>query len=109
MRGPFNGGTELTDHRTADAIHTIWWQVGLGVFLALSAHSLIEAAYTRYQMQQVSRQLDAELKKLPGVVNRPMPVQQEHRPTPLRPNERCMQGRRFERVENGWKQINEPC
>jgi len=109
MRGPFNGETELTDHRTADAIHTIWWQVGLGVFLALSAHSLIEAAYTRYQMQQVSRQLDAELKKLPGVVNRPMPVQQEHRPTPLRPNERCMQGRRFQRVENGWKQINEPC
>jgi hypothetical protein len=31
-------------------------------------------------------------------------------PAPLRPGERCIRGRRFERLENGWRdRPNEPC
>ena len=27
----------------------------------------------------------------------------------LRPGERCIDGKRFRRVENGWVQVNRPC
>ncbi|PPU91445.1 hypothetical protein XalbCFBP2523_14840 [Xanthomonas albilineans] len=30
-------------------------------------------------------------------------------PRPLAPGERCMQGRRLQRIENGWQQLRDPC
>ncbi|WP_230595888.1 hypothetical protein [Xanthomonas albilineans] len=32
-----------------------------------------------------------------------------YRPRPLAPGERCMQGRRLQRIENGWQQLRDPC
>ncbi|MDY4283821.1 hypothetical protein [Xanthomonas sp. LF06-19] len=32
-----------------------------------------------------------------------------YRPRPLEAGERCMQGRRLQRIENGWKQLKDPC
>lgn len=99
----------MDDHRTASAIHSIWWQVALGGFLALCAHSLVEAAYARYQIQQATKELEAELKAMPAPFRAPTAGTEQERTAPLRANERCITGRRFERVENGWKQVNEPC
>jgi hypothetical protein len=99
----------MDDHRTASAIHTIWWQVALGGFLALSAHSLVEAAYVKYQAGKITRDLEAEFGPLYTRKYAPSPVQQPQRAAPLRDSERCIEGRRFERVEGGWKQINTPC
>lgn len=98
----------MNDQRTASAIYSLWWQIALGVFLALCAHSLVEAAYARYQLNQVGMQLHAEIQAMQRPAtqsNRPTSV----RPAPLRNGERCIQGRRFERVDNGWKQLNTPC
>ncbi|MCC7635364.1 hypothetical protein [Stenotrophomonas rhizophila] len=99
----------MNDQRTASAIHSIWWQVALGGFLALTAHSLVEAAYLKYQVGQVTRRFEAEMEPLYSSKYAPEPARQQSPPAPLRDNQRCMQGRRFERVENGWKQINTPC
>lgn len=99
----------MNDQRTASAIYSIWWQVALGVFLALSMHTLIEAAWARYQLRQLEHQLTTEVRKIstPFVDHsrgtQPVTIQ------PIGPNERCIEGRRFERVNNGWRQINTPC
>ncbi|MEA9787079.1 hypothetical protein VDF90_07420 [Xanthomonas campestris pv. raphani] len=34
---------------------------------------------------------------------------QSYEPEPLKPGQRCMQGRRLQRIENGWTQLREPC
>ncbi len=109
MATGFSWASDMDDQRTANAIHTIWWQVALGGFLALTAHSVVEAAYARYQLQQLTRQFEADLKAMPSSLLPDAPTSPRERPMPLRQNERCIQGRRFERVQNGWRQINAPC
>ncbi|MFN4160988.1 MAG: hypothetical protein ACK4FW_03250 [Stenotrophomonas sp.] len=99
----------MDDHRTASAIQSIWWQVALGGFLALTAHSLVEGAYAHYEARRAMAQLESEFAPLYRRKYADSAVPQEVRAAPLRANERCIQGRRFERVENGWKQVNERC
>lgn len=99
----------MDDHRTASALQSIWWQVALGGFLALTAHSLVEAAYARYEAKRSIAQLEAQIEPLYKRKYADSVVAQEVRAAPLRANERCIQGRRFERVDNGWKQVNERC
>lgn len=104
---------------------SLWWQVGLGVFLALMAHSMIVGAYRRHEMRQATEQMSADMKKLDAQWQREaatvaQAVQRAStryptapprtRPTPLLDGQRCMQGRRFQRVENGWMHLpSEPC
>lgn len=104
---------------------SLWWQIALGVFLALMAHSIIVGAYRRHEMRQATEQLNADMKKLDAqwqreAANAAQAVQTTAasystvpprvRPAPLLDGQRCMQGRRFQRVENGWIHLpGQPC
>lgn len=98
----------MNDQRTASAIYSLWWQIALGVFIALCAHSLVEAAVARYQLQQIGKQLNAEAQSISRQTRQRV---QSANPEvlPLQPGQRCIQGRRLERVDNGWRQLNSPC
>lgn len=111
-------------YREPEPNYSIWWQVALGVFLAMLAHSIITGLYARHEMNKAMRQLTAETNKAEQQVQRQIdamnavaqhPPYQYQAPTmqdiaPLRDGERCIQGRRFKRVENGWVQIpRDPC
>lgn len=65
-------------------------------------------------------QFDAEMKRLAEESERDVrdvvrtiqltPHAEYVPPAPLKPGERCIRGRRFERIENGWRdRPNEPC
>lgn len=99
----------MEDHRTASAIHTIWWQVALGGFLALTAHGLVEAAYFKYEAGRITHKLEEMGPLYTRQYADPAEPAPPARPAPLKSNQRCMQGRRLERVENGWRQVNTPC
>ncbi len=101
--------------RTNDAIDSLWWQIALGGFLALTAHSIVTGLYQRWEVHQAMQQLYEEARKLSSEAGRrvqpasPTSFYQQQAPEPLRDGERCINGRRFARVENGWLQINEDC
>lgn len=104
-------------YRAPEPDHSIWWQVALGVFLALLGHSIIIGLYTRHQINKTMQQMNVEAKKaeqqfsseLQAASNKPRP-RYVAPPAPLRDGERCLQGRRFKRVENGWVQLpRDPC
>ncbi|WP_454830938.1 hypothetical protein [Pseudoxanthomonas wuyuanensis] len=104
---------------------SLWWQVALGVFIALMAHSMIVGMYQRYEMRQATEQLNADMKKLDAqwqretaaatqairqTTTRYPTAAPQARPAPLLDGQRCMQGRRFQRVDNGWVHLpREPC
>ena len=111
-------------YRDPEPNYSIWWQVALGVFIALLAHSIITGLYARHELNKTLRQLSVETKKAeqqaqrqldainamqrPSGYQYPVPTTQDI--APLRDGERCIQGRRFKRVENGWVQIpRDPC
>lgn len=110
-------------YREPEPNYSIWWQVALGVFLALLAHSIITGLYARRELnkalqqlttettkaeKQAERQLDAITRANAQQVPYQSPTMQDI--APLRDGERCIQGRRFKRVENGWVQIpRDPC
>jgi hypothetical protein len=109
-------------YREPEKSADLWWQIALGVFLGLLAHSMVVGSYTRYEAKQALKQLNAETAKIEQQMKaqlaRATPqrqqapqTQQIYVPTaPLRDGERCIQGRRFQRVENGWIQLpHEPC
>ncbi|WP_141400712.1 hypothetical protein [Pseudoxanthomonas wuyuanensis] len=104
---------------------SLWWQVALGVFLALMAHSMIVGAYRRYEIREATLQLNADIKKMDAQWQREGAAAEQAiqraaagypaapsraRPAPLLDGQRCVQKRRFQRVENGWVHLpNEPC
>lgn len=104
-------------YRAPEPDHSIWWQVALGVFLALLGHSIITGLYTRHQFNKTLQQINVESKKAEQQLSRELkPTSNNSKPRyvvppkPLRDGERCMQGRRFKRVENGWVQLpHDPC
>ena len=111
-------------YRTPEPDHSIWWQVAIGVFLALLAHSIITGLYTRRELNRAMQELSAETKKAEQQAQRQLdaiaasanhPPYEYRAPTmqdiaPLRNGERCIQGKRFKRVENGWVQLpKDPC
>lgn len=98
----------MNDQRTTSAIYSLWWQIALGVFIALCANSLVEAAVARYQLQQIGKQLNAEAQSI-SRQTRQRVKSSAPEVLPLQPGQRCIQGRRFERVDNGWRQLNSPC
>lgn len=44
-------------YRAPEPDHSIWWQVALGVFLALLSHSIITGLYTRHEFNKRCRKL----------------------------------------------------
>jgi len=56
------------------------------------------AAETAAELAEANRQLWDQTARRPTYV-----------PRPLKPGQRCMQGRRLERIHNGWQQLQEPC
>lgn len=109
--------------REPEQDHSLWWQIALGVFLALMAHSVITGLYEQHQMSKAVRQLSAETKRLEAQAKRQIDAataaaqhpQYQYTegvppPRPLADGERCISGKRFRRVENGWMQLaSEPC
>lgn len=105
-------------YREADS-SDLWWQIALGGFIALLAHSIVIGLYTRYETRQAMAQLERESKlatqqrALRENVQTPRqaPDLREYDPQrPLSDGERCLQGRRFKRVSNGWVQLpHDPC
>lgn len=111
----FRGRRAAPAVRHGDAIDNLWWQIALGGFLALMAHSVVTSLYARWETHRAIQQLNAEMASATKQLRRQVqhiesaaPVV-DYGPEPLRDGERCINGRRFERVENGWRQVNLPC
>lgn len=108
-------------YREPEPNYSIWWQVALGVFLAMLTHSVITGLYERHELSKAMKQLEAETKKTEQQIQKelesinttryqPLTQYPIKKTTPLREGERCIQKRRFKRIENGWIQIpREPC
>ncbi|WP_447610432.1 hypothetical protein [Stenotrophomonas maltophilia] len=69
-----------------------------------------EEAQFKADMQKFDQEFRAALQQAapqPRVITLPAA---DPAPQPLRPGERCIQGRRFERIEGGWRdRPNDPC
>ncbi|WP_238151450.1 hypothetical protein [Xanthomonas campestris] len=71
---------------------------------------------TPSEQRQLNRQLaqmDADAAQEIAAMRRQLwqdqPVAPRYEPGPLKPGQRCMQGRRLQRIQNGWTQLREPC
>lgn len=114
------GGGMERRYREADS-SDLWWQIAVGGFIALLAHSIVVGLYSRYETSQAMAQLERESKLATQQMQRAFarnvqapreaPTAEEYNPPrPLRDGERCLQGRRFTRVSNGWVQMpRDPC
>jgi len=61
------------------------------------------------QTRQLQAQAAAEVAEVQRAIrfDRPLPVQEVR---PLKGGERCIEGRRFQRIEGGWRDLpNDPC
>lgn len=69
-----------------------------------------EEAQFKAEMARADKEMAAALREaMPKV--RQIPLRQnEYMPLPLRPGERCIRGRRLQRIEGGWRdRPDEPC
>ncbi|EKT4067067.1 hypothetical protein QEG11_002515 [Stenotrophomonas maltophilia] len=104
------------------------WKVALGVFLGMSACGLATCTVLGSLGYAVQKQQEAQvihaIDELNKIANDPDPMgfaklaaekrldeaqraaelEKAHQPPPLGPNERCIDGTRLRRVENGWMQ-----
>lgn len=113
-------------YRPPEPNRDLWWQIALGVFIALMAHSIVVGAYASYVLKRELRALEAQTSQhqkanarraeaaaaaalhpqYPAAAN----VQSRSYARPIADGERCIQGRRFQRVENGWVHLpRDPC
>lgn len=110
------------EHRSAG----LWWRIALGVFVGMMAHSLVVGLLVRWELQQLMKQWEAEtaatqrqmeqvfreisLTPAPSPTTRATPSRIRAASTrPLAADERCVSGKRFRKVDNGWVQILEAC
>lgn len=88
------------------------WTIAGGILLAL----LILRACEVWQQRQAIETFNAQVRQIMAqpapratprqLQNRqPRPAAQEESAQPLGPDERCLNGQRFRRIENGWEQI----
>lgn len=71
-----------------------------------------EQAQFDAEMAKLERESAAQIAELRRHIDRPVQLQTPRYapPDPLRPGQRCMSGKRFERIEGGWKDLpNKPC
>ncbi len=115
-------GRPEEEHRFAG----LWWRIALGVFVGMMAHSFVVGLFVRWELQQLMRQWEAEaaavqrqleqvlrgISPKPATPPTPRANPSRTRPAsthPLAADERCVSGKRFRKVENGWVQVLEPC
>ncbi len=121
----FGRTTEVRHPRSvqAKAPMDLTWKIAAGVFLGLSLFAL--ATCTSLVMlgaavqQEEERVMRDAVEQINAIARDPDPLgwQQQARDRErrqadalrLRPGERCIQGKRFQRVENGWVQLSQPC
>jgi DUF971 family protein len=82
------------------------WKIAAGIVLGFAVWSL----YERWQTQRQIEAFNAEVQRVlsPGAEARARTQRAseiERAARPLKPDERCISGQRFRRVENGWEQI----
>lgn len=119
FRRPRPGGAR-TDNEHPYA--GLWWRIALGVFAAMMAHSIVTGVYVRWEIYTGIKALGVALDDWEKDVRRematpaPAPPRASTRAAPPRPamrplatGERCVGGKRFRRVENGWVQVMEAC
>lgn len=100
----------------------LWWRIALGVFIGMLAHSVVTGLYVRLELYMGLKAAGDALEQLTGELTEstPPPVKPAQRaptrraappaaPRPLSADERCVGGKRFRRVENGWVQVLEAC
>ncbi|MBB6599595.1 hypothetical protein [Luteimonas sp. MC1825] len=104
----------------------LWWRIALGVFVGALAHSVVVGIYVQWELQQLVKSWEAEAgtaqRELENALRQFAPIGDRSstarstiprgRAAPLRPlasGERCVGGKRFRAVPNGWVQVNEPC
>ena len=119
FRRPRPGSTRpVNEHPYAG----LWWRIALGVFTAMMAHSIVTGLYVRWEIYTGIKALGVALdefeKEVRSDIGAPPPAPRRTstraapaRPAmrPLAPGERCVGGKRFRRVENGWVQVMEAC
>lgn len=100
----------------------LWWQIALGVFVGMLAHSVVTGLYVRVELYMGLKAAGEALDQLAGELTESVrpPARPTQRapvrraapaaaPRPLGADERCVGGKRFRRVENGWVQVLEAC
>lgn len=100
----------------------LWWQIALGVFVGMLAHSVVTGLYVRVELYMGLKAAGDALDQLVDDLTESAPssVRPAQRastrmaappaaPRPLGADERCVGGKRFRRVENGWVQVLEAC
>jgi hypothetical protein len=103
------------------------WKIAIGVFVGLSLFGLatctgmaIIGAAVQAEQERHAEEVMAEFRRAtsdPDPFSWRAAAQQQQREQArqeaaryaLRPGERCIQGKRFRRVENGWIQVSRPC
>ena len=98
-----------------------WWPIAIGIFWGMLAHACY-GLYVRWELYTGLRALGAAFEDLEKEANAPAdgPARPSVRPAkpararpssirPLAADERCVGGKRFRSVENGWVQVLEPC
>lgn len=98
----------------------LWWRIALGIFVGLLAHSIVTGLYVRWEiykgLQAIGVEFDKFEKEIKDTLAAPPPARpatprRPHQRTlrPLATGERCVGGKRFREVPNGWVQLDERC
>lgn len=98
----------------------LWWQISLGVFVGLLAHSVVTGLYVRLELYFGLKAAGNALEQIIDDFSEPAPLRRPVQPSamrrsvpaaprPLGTDERCVGRKRFRRVENGWVQVLEAC
>ena len=110
------------NHEDEHRFSGLWWQIALGILVGMLAHSIVTGAYVRWEISNGLKAMEAELEKfdkgmqeelrsLGPSTMRPAPARRMQSPSirPLAHGERCVGGKRFRAVPNGWVQVQEAC
>jgi len=72
--------------------------------------TLKEEAQFKADLARADKEMSVALEEVVPRVQRFTLPQTEYMPVPLRPGERCIRGRRLQRIEGGWRdRPDEPC
>lgn len=112
-----------TSYRSEAARTDISWKIAAGIFLGLTAFALVTCSAVMITgsaaIKEQERQERAAAEQLRQTLSDPDPLgihareaerqRREAAYYALRPGERCIDGKRFRRVDNGWEQLSRPC